>query len=58
MFDRMREFAGLPLADKAQGKAKFDAARANVLALKVKLDAAAAEARLKVDEISALDKAP
>jgi hypothetical protein len=58
MFDRMREFAGLPLADKAQGKAKFDAARANVLTLKVKLDAAAAEARLKVDEIAAIDKTP
>jgi hypothetical protein len=49
MFDAMRVFAGMPLSEKAVGKAKFDAARAKVMALKAKIDTVLSEARIKLD---------
>jgi hypothetical protein len=51
MFDAMRIFAGLPLSEKPVGKAKFDAARAKVLALKAKIDAILSDARTRFDGI-------
>jgi hypothetical protein len=51
MFDAMRVFAALPLSEKAVGKAKFDAARAKVMALKAKLDASLSDADVKFNGI-------
>lgn len=51
MFDAMRVFAGLPLSEKAVGKAKFDAARAKVMALKAKVDSTLSDARVRFDGI-------
>lgn len=58
MFEAMRNFASLPLTEKAAGKARFDAERAKVLALKVRIDGALADARTAFESLVAATRAP
>lgn len=58
MFDAVRVFASLALAEKAVGKAQFDAARAKVMALKAKIDASSSDARIQYDTILVNAKLP
>lgn len=58
MFDAMREFAGLPLSEKAAGKHKFDARRAKVLELKAKIEGVVSVARALQDDIVKKAKLP
>ena len=58
MFDTMREFAGMPLSEKQVGKAKFDAARAEVMAVKAALELVLVAAQNDLRDITSNAKAP
>lgn len=53
MYESMRVFASLPIEEKAAGKARFDAARAQVLSIKAKIDQRVFQAQ---QELAALKK--
>lgn len=58
MFDTMREFAGMQLSEKQVGKAKFDAARAEVMAVKAALELVLVAAQNDLRDITSNAKAP